>query len=300
MPARSDATGSRSVVVRAWFRSLRSIKVRPAGLAYRGFGKGRTARASLWWLDRKHGFEMPDRLRIELFDGLSEEIVRELFAVAQMRPVGSEVILFREGSPARAVHVLASGFVRIAQTTASGARVILRYVKPGEAFGTPALLAGGAYPADAVTVAPCTEMQWPAQTVRDLLAQQPCAALNAIRECEGCLRDMERRIRELSNEPVEQRIAHALVRLTRSLGRRVGNLVEVPFPLSRQDIADMTGTTLHTVSRTLAAWEQQGLVERGRRRVAVADVAGLAALAEAPGGSEATPRRTHRRRPTPR
>ena len=62
----------------------------------------------------------------------------------------------------------------------------------------------------------------------------------------------------------------------------------------------MTGTTLHTVSRTLAAWEQQGLVERGRRRVAVADVAGLAALAEAPGGSEATPRRTHRRHPTPR
>ena len=147
--------------------------------------------------------------------------MRELLAVAQVRPVGSEVILFREGSPARAVHVLASGFVRIAQTTASGARVILRYVKPGEAFGTPALLAGGAYPADAVTVAPCTEMQWPAQTVRDLLVQQPCAALNAIRECEGCLRDMERRIRELSNEPVEQRIAHALVRLTRSLGRRV-------------------------------------------------------------------------------
>jgi hypothetical protein len=57
----------------------------------------------------------------------------------------------------------------------------------------------------------------------------------------------------------------------------------------------MTGTTLHTVSRTVASWEQQGLVERGRRRVAVADVVGLAALAEAPGG--ATPRRTHRRDP---
>jgi CRP-like cAMP-binding protein len=228
---------------------------------------------------------MRDRPKIELFDGLSEEIVRELLALAQVRPVGSEVVLFREGSPARAVHVLASGFVRMAPTTASGARVILRYVKPGETFGTPALLAGGAYPADAVTVAPCTEMQWPAQTVRDLLAQQPCAALNAIRECEGRLRDMERRLRELSNDPVEQRIAHAVVRLTRRLGRRVGHLVEVPFPLSRQDIADMTGTTLHTVSRTLAAWEQRGLVECGRRLVAVADVAGLTALAEAPAGA---------------
>src|SRR5215207_6941498 len=107
----------KALFMRAWFRSLRSIKVRAAGLAYRGFGKGQTARASRWWLDRKHGFEMPDRPRIELFDGLSEEIVRELLAVAQVRPVGSEVILFREGSPARAVHVLASGFVRIAQTT---------------------------------------------------------------------------------------------------------------------------------------------------------------------------------------
>jgi CRP-like cAMP-binding protein len=155
-------------------------------------------------------------------------------------------------------------------------------------------------PADAVTVVPCTELQWPAQTVRDLLAQQPRAALNAIGEFESRLRDMEGRLRELSNEPVEQRIAHALVRLTRRLGRRIAHLVEVPFPLARQDIADMTGTTLHTVSRTLAAWEQQGLIERGRRRVAVADVARLEALAEASGGGEATPRRPHRRRATRR
>lgn len=62
----------------------------------------------------------------------------------------------------------------------------------------------------------------------------------------------------------------------------------------------MAGTTLHTVSRTLGAWQQQGLIEQGRQRVAVADIAGLATLAEAKGGGKAMPRRTHRRRSTRR
>ena len=58
--------------------------------------------------------------------------------------------------------------------------------------------------------------------------------------------------------------------------------VEIAFPLSRQDLAEMSGTTLHTASRTLSAWEEQGLIDSGRRRVVVCDPAGLRALADQP------------------
>ena len=84
----------------------------------------------------------------------------------------------------------------------------------------------------------------------------------------------------MSTEQVERRVAHALLRLAKQAGRKVEQGVEIDFPISRQDIAEMTGTTLHTVSRILSAWEQQGLVESGRQRIVLRDPHRLFALAE--------------------
>ena len=85
---------------------------------------------------------------------------------------------------------------------------------------------------------------------------------------------------EMSTEQVEKRIAHALLRLVKQSGRKVEHGVEIDFPISRQDIAQMTGTTLHTVSRTLSAWETKGLVESGRQKIVVREPHKLFMLAE--------------------
>jgi CRP-like cAMP-binding protein len=85
---------------------------------------------------------------------------------------------------------------------------------------------------------------------------------------------------ELSNEQVEQRVAHVLLRLAKQAGRKVESGIEIDFPISRQDIAEMTGTTLHTVSRILSAWEQRGLVSGGRQRIVLQDPHRLFCLAE--------------------
>ena len=92
---------------------------------------------------------------------------------------------------------------------------------------------------------------------------------------------------ELSNEQVEQRVAHALLRLAKQDGRKVDAGVEIDFPISRQDVAEMTGTTLHTVSRILSAWEQQGLVEGGRQRIVLRDANRLHVLAEGEDAAQA-------------
>jgi CRP-like cAMP-binding protein len=84
----------------------------------------------------------------------------------------------------------------------------------------------------------------------------------------------------MSTEQVEQRIAHALLRLVKQSGRKVENGIEIDFPISRQDIAQMTGTTLHTVSRTLSAWETKGLVESSRQKIIVREPHQLFVLAE--------------------
>ena len=97
------------------------------------------------------------------------------------------------------------------------------------------------------------------------------------------LQDAHVRIRELSTEQVERRVAHALLRLIQQAGRKTDDGIVIDFPVTRQDIAEMTGTTLHTVSRVMAGWEAKGLVEGGRQKLLVRDAAGLATLAEGEG-----------------
>jgi CRP-like cAMP-binding protein len=112
----------------------------------------------------------------------------------------------------------------------------------------------------------------------------PSLAVSALQTVGSRLQDTQARVIEISNEQVEQRVAHALLRLAKQAGRKVDAGVEIDFPISRQDVAEMTGTTLHTVSRILSAWEQQGLVEGGRQRIVLRDPHKLHILAE---GSEA-------------
>jgi CRP-like cAMP-binding protein len=85
---------------------------------------------------------------------------------------------------------------------------------------------------------------------------------------------------KMSTQQVEQRIAHALLRLAKQSGRKHDHGSEIDFPISRQDIAQMTGTTLHTVSRILSGWEQRGLIESGRQRIVPGEPHKIFVLAE--------------------
>jgi CRP-like cAMP-binding protein len=110
--------------------------------------------------------------------------------------------------------------------------------------------------------------------------QFPALAINTLQAVGSRLQESFTHVVEMSTEQVEQRVAHALVRLARQSGRKVDHGVEIDFPISRQDIAQMTGTTLHTVSRILSAWEQAGLIESGRQRIVLREPKKIFALAE--------------------
>jgi CRP-like cAMP-binding protein len=84
----------------------------------------------------------------------------------------------------------------------------------------------------------------------------------------------------MSTEQVERRIAHALLRLAEQSGRLVDTGILIGFPISRQDVAEMTGATLHTVSRVMSSWEEKGLVESGRQRITITDPTRLLRLAD--------------------
>ena len=121
---------------------------------------------------------------------------------------------------------------------------------------------------------------WPSAAWPEMIGRHPALAGNAMRVIGGRLQDAHRRLREISTEDVERRVAHAVLKLADEAGKASSAGTAIDFPLSRRDIAEMTATTLHTVSRIMSAWEAAGVVEGGRQRIAIRDRKRLQIIAD--------------------
>lgn len=139
------------------------------------------------------------------------------------------------------------------------------------------------YPANAAAVVDSVALVWPNAVWPRLSETYPALLANTLRTVGSRLQDAQTRVVEMSTEQVERRIAHALLRLAQQSGRKVETGIQIDFPISRQDVAEMTGATLHTVSRVLSAWEDRGLVEGGRQKITLRDPHRIFMLAEGNG-----------------
>ena len=217
---------------------------------------------------------------VALFAGLEPGALPRIRAAAHVRTVEAGVVFFREGDPAAAFFVLDAGSVKLTQLTAEGHQVVLRLVAPGDAFGGVAAFGGTTYPITAEAVTEATAFEWPGPVMADLMDRYPRLALNALRFVAARLHELQVQYRQLATEKVERRVARALLRLVQQAGRRVEAGVLIDLPLSRDDIAQMTGTTLYTVSRIISHFEARGIVEAGRQRMVIRDARALLNVAD--------------------
>jgi CRP-like cAMP-binding protein len=215
-----------------------------------------------------------------LLRGLSAQALEEVAAKAIEKKVRAGGTLFREGEPASALYVVLEGRMKLTQVAADGHEVLMRFVGQGEAVAALALFGDAAFPVTANAVTDTVVVGWGQDVLKELFQRHPSLAINAMKLLSERLREVQERFRELATERVAQRIARALLRLVRQAGRREEGGVLIDLPLSRQDLAEMTGTTLYTVSRVLSEWEEQGILESGRARVLVRRPHALVALAE--------------------
>jgi CRP-like cAMP-binding protein len=223
------------------------------------------------------GMELP---KSRLFEGLDGEGLRAVGEAAFVSRVEDGGFFFHQGDPAKVLYVLVEGRVKFTQVTADGQQVLLRAIGGGEPFGAVAALGDAHHPASGQAVGRCVALGWESEVIGELMVRYPRLALNALRFLAGRVEEFQDRYRELSTERVERRVAHALLRLARQVGRHVEEGVLIDLAVSRQDLAEMTGTTLYTASRILSAWEGQGLVKSGRARLLIRDMERLRGIAE--------------------
>lgn len=223
---------------------------------------------------------MVDASRPAFFDGLSPEERETVLRRAVSRQAERKQVIFHEGDAAGAVYLVDSGRVKLTQLAADGQEVLVRFAGPGDLVAAIAALPGSKYPVTASAVEPTRLLLWHSGDVETLCGHFPRLRVNLMQALSGHVHDTLGRVRELATERVAQRVARALLRLTRQAGRPVEGGVLIDHPLSRQELAEMTGTTLYTVSRLLSQWEGEGIVEAGRERVLVRHPHRLEAIAE--------------------
>jgi len=166
--------------------------------------------------------------------------------------------------------------VKITQLGESGSEIILRLNAPGELVGAVGELRQGAHSSTAEALVPCKAVVWNIAGFEALSERYPLLQRNTMRILARRLQELEGRFLEISTERVAPRLARELLRLLAHVGRKVDDVVEVH--LSREELAQLTGTTLFTVSRLLSSWEQGGIVSLRRQAVSVKSPFGLLGL----------------------
>ncbi|NBJ11105.1 Crp/Fnr family transcriptional regulator [Microvirga arsenatis] len=219
---------------------------------------------------------------LPVFAGMTPDDLGDILKEAQSirYPKGSSV--FQQDEEAHSFFILLHGHLRVMKVTPDGQQVVVRFVNAGDLFGIAMAMARKTYPATATAVVDSLALVWPSAAWPRLVAKYPSLAVNTIQTVGSRLDDAHTRVVEISTQQVEKRVAHALLRLAQQAGRKSEDGIQIDFPISRQDVAEMTGTTLHTVSRILSGWEDQDLVESGRQKITIRNPHKLFMLAERP------------------
>ncbi len=215
-----------------------------------------------------------------VFSGLTGEQLDRLGRSGQPARLLPKATLFRQGEPAERCYLVQRGRLKLTKLNAAGKEAIIRYIGAGEMAAAVAVFKGRDYPVTAEAVADTEVTGWDKPTFLRLLHTHPEIAVNMLAVVLERLEEVQQRYLELCSEDVERRIARSLLRLMQRAGRRCANGVLIDLPLSRQNIADYSGTTLYTASRTLSSWKKNGWVQSGREKVVITDPHALVKFAE--------------------
>lgn len=187
-------------------------------------------------------------------------------------------LAFSEGQPSTHVWAVREGLVHIVKSGPGGREIVLEVIPPGELFGAVVALEDRPYPGSAIAAEATTAWRVPAQLVREICQRHPTLRSAILALVTTRLRSAHERLQSVALEPVEQRLARMLLALAPKIGRRENGVTVLP--VTRQELADMVGTTVETAIRITSKWHKAGIVRSGRNALALADLAALRVLAE--------------------
>jgi CRP-like cAMP-binding protein len=213
-----------------------------------------------------------------LFSGLSREECLEIASSARARSFARDELLFMQGQPVQTLVLLQAGSVKLTQLSSGGNEVILWMNGKGDAVGVNPEVPACSHTCSARAMENCRAVVWEYSRLQMLLADYPQIGKNINQILATRLQELEERFREVATEKVAKRLALTLLRLLKQVGTQHQSGIQVS--LSREELAQMTGTTLFTISRILSKWGEEGFILPRREAVVVRDAARLGQIGD--------------------
>jgi len=224
-------------------------------------------------------FAIESLRRCALFKGCAEAVLEGVARQLRRRRFRRNEVIFHQGDPGDALHVVAAGAVKIVLPSTEGEEAIIATLRPGDFFGELALLDGAPRSATAVALESCETLELPRATFHDLLDQD-----SALRDAllEGLAHELRRltsHVEELHFLDLAGRLAMRLYRLAREADG-VADEVRLDWPYTQSDLASMIGGTRQSVNKLLSGLVDDGLVVIERDTLIITDVEALARQSE--------------------
>jgi len=222
-----------------------------------------------------------DLRQVIVFQNATNEDLNLILKNSITRSIEEGSFFFFQGDQAEYLYILTSGQAKLQQSHPNGQQVNLRTIQPWEMFGAlGAVREAATYPATAQALEDCTALAIKSEFLHKMLETHPQMGFDLMTLMTSYIQEMQARYRELATERVEQRVANALIRLAGQSGIKSSKETGIELSFSRQDVAEMTGTTLYTVSRLLSNWERQGFIKTGREKIRIIKPHDLVKVAE--------------------
>lgn len=195
---------------------------------------------------------------IPLLAALHREDREAVAPLCRMRGFDKGETIFREGDPADRIHFVHVGRVKIVKA-AGGRDVIVEILGPGEPVGAVAVFERKPFPASAVTLEPSGILSIPEREFFALLERRPEMMRHLLAGLTLRLMMVNKRLADLTGS-AEQRAARLFLTLADRVGQPTESGLRIPLSLSRQDVADLIGTTLETAIRLMSRWQKEAVV----------------------------------------
>lgn len=209
-----------------------------------------------------------------IFSSLNEDELAVMAGLAVERSLAPGEFVFWEEDAPEWFYVVAEGRIKIIKHSSLGKEFIIAFFGPGEMFGEVAVFEDKPYPASAQAAVETRVLGIQKKDFLSFLARRPQVAVRIISVLGGRLREAHSRLKDLAGERVEQRLARTLLMLSSRLGSTL--------PFTRQEIADMAGTTTETAIRFMSRLKDGGIIRSVRGKTTIIDEARLRLLGEGP------------------
>ncbi len=220
-----------------------------------------------------------DLHRVHLFRRLPAEDLERLARVAHLVSWEKGDTLFWEGDSADRFLVVTAGKVKVSKATPDGRQLILEIFGPEDPVGAVAVYEERPYPATAIALEDAEAVAISRWEFFALLDTHPTLVRGLLLAMTRRLVELTQRLAELTGGRIESRIARLFLKLAENLGQPADGGIFIPLALTRQELADLIGTTIETCIRIMSRWGKEGVVATSVDGFTILDPAALERLA---------------------